>query len=433
MAGKGKKKKSGKKGKKGKKGGGKAKEPQMTAQEAILAYQINVVEKKLEDQEYEIRGWEEKNRRNVERNEKLLEEQELLLKHLLKTSREVAKVLASEEVKSREDVTDVMKDKWKRQREREKELEELKRRIAMQEVENERVAREVAWWVAFRDSGQHKQQTHIKLLEQELRDMEQSFVDMAAHLTRDKDEVINDIAKSTEDTLSQQKDKASEKAMAQLDKKDRQEVLDNDWLKREVAIHRVETDKARAVVETLEKCNLELMSELFECSVEDLKISRTFYLTQFEDSENLDNTGILEMDLSKIKVPSDGSQSERSSQPPPVRPKSATQKAVEDKVFSLVSFKSELEETLEESDEDIVDDGSENYDNYYFEEEDFDDYLKLGPLELKLLSVTGNSAAIHPAPVPTQEEVEAKQWNPEEWPVTQPMLKHSINTAAAVK
>lgn len=47
MAGKGKKKKSGKKGKKGKKGGGKAKEPQMTAQEAILAYQINVVEKKL--------------------------------------------------------------------------------------------------------------------------------------------------------------------------------------------------------------------------------------------------------------------------------------------------------------------------------------------------------------------------------------------------
>merc|ERR1711974_71367 len=97
---------------KGKKGGGKPKEIQMTAQEAILAYQINVVEKKLEDVSYEIRGWEEKNRRNIERNEKLQEEQELLLKHLLKTSREVNKVLASEEVKTREDVTDVMKDKW---------------------------------------------------------------------------------------------------------------------------------------------------------------------------------------------------------------------------------------------------------------------------------------------------------------------------------
>ena len=49
----------------------------------------------------------------------------------------------------------------------------------MKEVEIEKVTKEVKWWVAFRDSGQHKQQTHIKLLEQELSDMESSFVDMA--------------------------------------------------------------------------------------------------------------------------------------------------------------------------------------------------------------------------------------------------------------
>jgi len=425
MAGKKKGKKGGKKGKKGKKGG-KSKEIQMTAQEAILAYQINVVEKKLEDVEYEIRGWEEKNRRNVERNEKLCEEQDLLLKHLLKTSREVNKLLGAEEIKSREDVTDVMKEKWKRQREREKQLEELKRSIAMKEVEIEKVTKEVKWWVAFRDSGQHKQQTHIKLLEQELSDMESSFVDMASHLTRDKDQTIHDIERSTEDTLSQQKDKASEKAMAALDKKDRQEVLDNDWLKREVAIHRVETDKCRGVVEQLEKENLELMSELFECSVEDLKISRNFYLTQFDDSENLDNTGILEMDLAKINIPTDESLSERTNRSE--RPMSATQKAVEDKVFSLISYGTSLEETQEESDGEVNydDDKSENYENYYFEEEDFDDYLKLGPLELKLLSVTGSQVPIHPAPVPSQEEVEATKWNPEEWPVTQNMLRQKL-------
>ena len=33
----------------------------------IVCLRINVFEKKLEDVEYEIRGWEEKNRRNVER------------------------------------------------------------------------------------------------------------------------------------------------------------------------------------------------------------------------------------------------------------------------------------------------------------------------------------------------------------------------------
>ncbi|KAL8608870.1 hypothetical protein ACOMHN_056035 [Nucella lapillus] len=59
----------GKKKGKGKKSGkkGKSKEPQMTAKEAILAYQINIVEKKLEDVRYEIRGWDEKNRRHEER------------------------------------------------------------------------------------------------------------------------------------------------------------------------------------------------------------------------------------------------------------------------------------------------------------------------------------------------------------------------------
>lgn len=402
----------------------------MTAQEAILAYQINVVEKKLEDVEYEIRGWEEKNRRNTERNEKLMEEQELLLKHLLKNSREVTKVLDAEEVKTREDVTDVMKDKWKRQREREIEVEGLKRRIAMKEVEIEKEAKQVAWWNAFRDQGQHTQQMQIKLLEQEIRDMEGSFVDMASHLTRDKDDVIGDIERYTEDTLSQQKDKASEKAMAQLDKKDRQEVLDNDWLKRETAIHRVETEKAHSVVEGLEMENLSLMSELFECSVEDLKVSRSFYMTQFDDSENLDRTGILEMDLSKINVPSDDTMTSRSEAPVMIsqRPGSATQRAVEEKVFSLVNYKSFVDEDIDESGEenDIGDDGSETYENYFFEEEDFDDYLKLGPLELKLLNVTGSQKPIHSVPVASQEEIEAKQWNPDEWPVTQSMIKQTL-------
>ena len=34
-------------------------------------------------------------------------------------------------------------------------------------------------------------------------------------------------------------------------------------------------------------------------------------MTQFDDSENLDNTGILEMDLAKINIPTDESLSER--------------------------------------------------------------------------------------------------------------------------
>ena len=41
---------------------------------------------------------------------------------MLKTNRDVSKLLESEGIKTREDVTNAMKDKWTRQREREKEL-----------------------------------------------------------------------------------------------------------------------------------------------------------------------------------------------------------------------------------------------------------------------------------------------------------------------
>ena len=59
----------------------------------------------------------------LQQNEKLKEEQELLLQHLLKTARDANKLYENEEIKSRDDVIVSMKDKWNRQREREKELE----------------------------------------------------------------------------------------------------------------------------------------------------------------------------------------------------------------------------------------------------------------------------------------------------------------------
>ncbi|CAL1538518.1 unnamed protein product [Lymnaea stagnalis] len=430
--GKGKKGKKGKKKGKGKKGR-KSKEPQMTAQEAILAYQINVVEKKLEDLSYEIRGWEEKKRRNIERNEKLKREQDLLFQHLLKTNRDMADLFSGDGMKTRDDVTQEMMLKWHRQKEREKEMEKLKSQLALKEGEISNVVKEVKFWKSFRDSGQHKLHMQIKLLEQEIQDIESSFVDMEGHLSKENELAIHELEKLTEEALAQQKDKASERALTQLDKNDRQEIMDNEWLKREVAMHQVETDGIRQVVEMLERENLQLMSELFECSVEDLKVSRSFYLTQIDDSENLENNGILEMDLSQISPLPDEIIDDQVDKPIAAgRPKSATQKAVEDKVFSIIARQASLVDTQEDfEDENESDEQCGVYDNYYFEEEDFEDYLKLGPLELKLLSITGAPKPIHRAPALTEEELEAKQYKPDEWPVTTAMLKGPLLPTAS--
>lgn len=421
--------KMGKKGKKGKKGKGgkkkgKSKEPPMTAKEAILAYQINIVEKKLEDINYEIRGWEEKNFRHTERNEKLKEEQDLLLQHLLRTARDSSKMIDTTVIKTHEDVIACMKDKWNRRRQREKELEDIKSQIAHKMVETEEVQKHVDVWEQFRDVGSKILETEIRVLEQELRDMQTSFDEMSAHLHQNLLKNKADIEKYTEETLAQQKDKASDKAMAQLDKSDRQEVLDNDWLKKEVQIHRKETAKIRERVEDLERTNLDMMSNLFECKVEDLKVSRNFYLTQCDDTDNLERTGILEMDLARLS-PLDldkDSETLSSSKTDKGRPKSATQKAVEDRVSAIASTSGSIDEDTEE-DEDHEDSDTASV---TFEEEDYDDYLHLGPVELKLLSLCGHKAKIHVIERPSSAEMALKDCAPDTWPVTQPMMKKVI-------
>uniref|UniRef100_K1R830 Uncharacterized protein n=1 Tax=Magallana gigas TaxID=29159 RepID=K1R830_MAGGI len=161
---------------------------------------------------------------------------------------------------------------------------------------------------------------------------------------------------------------------------------------------------------------------------------RKFFLTQFEENENLEETGVLEMDLgnlsindrtaSKQMVLYDSGDGDGAVYKPVVRPKSATQRAVEEKVFSLARGM-----TVEsDEDSDNVSDDTELLDNMFFEEEDWNDYLQLGKVELKLLNVTGQQMPIHVPIQPSEAEIQAKQCNPDTWPVTQPMLKQAASS-----
>lgn len=429
-------KKKGKKGggKKGKKGGKKSKEPQMTAKEAILGFQIGIIEKKLEDVMYETRGWEEKNKKLTDRNTTLLDEQEVLIKHLLEQAKIADQYFSEEEIKRREDVILCMKDKWDRQRELEREIEGVKKQIASVEEEIRLVQKEVDYCKNYRDVEQHKNKKRINLLEADIEDMEASFQEMKTHLEKSNERSKNEISSRTENMLDKQKDLATQKAISKLDKYSQREVLDNEWLTREVNLHRKDTEALREKVEGLEKGNLEIMAELFECKIEDLKISRKFFLTQFEENENLEETGVLEMDLgnlsindrtaSKQMVLYDSGDGDGAVYKPVVRPKSATQRAVEEKVFSLARGM-----TVEsDEDSDNVSDDTELLDNMFFEEEDWNDYLQLGKVELKLLNVTGQQMPIHVPIQPSEAEIQAKQCNPDTWPVTQPMLKQAASS-----
>ncbi|XP_064628147.1 coiled-coil domain-containing protein 83-like [Lineus longissimus] len=437
MGKKGKKKGSGggkKKGKKGKKGG-KKKEPQMTFKEALLAYQINIKEKQIEDYKYEIRGLEERNKRHKERNDRLESEQVYYIRNLLKQAKEFEKQLSEAEVVNKEQVIAIMMDKWATEKNEIKSIENLKEELKEMDVQIAKLQSEVTYWADYKDRGCYDHKKQIKLLENELEDMQNAFEEMTAHINRNLDKAKDEIRQSMDETLDNQKFIASEKAMGRMDKNSKQEVLDNDWLKRETVIHKREYDELLSNVENLEKRNLEIMSELFDCKIDDLKISRNFYLTQFEENDDLDaSPGILELDLARVSLDSKPMSIEAAR---PVRPKSATQRAVEKKVFSLITAPQEESESEEESGSDEDESGSEAtsvtgsqdpFDNYFnFDDEDFNDYLQLGPLELKMLSIQGQQMKIFNPLRPPTAETNMQACNPEKWPVTHPMLKHTLN------
>ena len=77
-------------------------------------------------------------------------------------------------------------------------------------------------------------------------------------------------------------------------------------------------------------------------------------------------------------------------------------------------------------------DALDPFDNYYnFNDEDMNEYLQLGPLELKLLSLSGEQKPIYIQGGNSAEEIRAQQYNPQNWPVTQPMLKTAVTPRPA--
>ena len=101
------------------------------------------------------------------------------------------------------------------------------------------------------------------------------------------DKSKRDVGTAAEKTVENVKSGAAEKAMGQLDKKERREITDHSWLKQESVRYKEEVEILEAEVRMLEEQNLALMSYLFECRLEDLNISRFVLVNSFVELSNL--------------------------------------------------------------------------------------------------------------------------------------------------
>ncbi|KAF6035837.1 CCDC83 [Bugula neritina] len=171
-------------------------------------------------------------------------------------------------------------------------------------------------------------------------------------------------------------------------------------------------DEILAEVEEIERENLALMSELFENNVNILKITRGLFLTQFEDSESLRDGGILEVDLKQVSLLN--RDTDKVTQPP-LKAASSDEQDSEEEYFDEYYDDEPLTPTSDTEDP---------FNNYYnFQDEDITEYLKLGPLQLKLLTISGEQKPIYVQGGSSKAEIQAREFNPVDWPVTQPMMK----------
>ncbi|XP_069495877.1 coiled-coil domain-containing protein 83 [Ambystoma mexicanum] len=365
----------------------------MTFSEALLAFQIHIKEAAIDEYLLELKDVEEKNRRFKERNERLKAEQLVYIRDLLDEAKKQDKELSKKEVVNREQVDQAIKEKWEYIKTMESNFEEKHTRInqlAQDTVEKEF---ERDYWLAYKNVGSAEHAKQIELLEMELVNIQQNLKEIEEHFRKSLETTKNKINLEVAKQIEEKKELATESAVKRIDKFSRKELKENSWLKSEVEVYRKELGDLETDVRNIEQENLKLLSELFDCRLQDLKISRNCFLTQVAGldipADSLLGEDLLALEWIEEPVHAKAAQK---------RPKSAKLLAVQKKLLSveekLRGRKTEQETCKWDPASDFC--LSEQITNVlYGDEQDFQAYLQLGSLELKLLSIVGQKMSIH--------------------------------------
>ncbi|XP_063287200.1 coiled-coil domain-containing protein 83 [Pelobates fuscus] len=306
-------KKEGKKGKKKKKQSKTKDTEKISTAEEILAFQIQIKEKELQELRAEFKEVEEKNIRYKERNERLKAEQLGHIKNLMKEAKAQEQELAKKEVVNREQVELEIKNKWEYIREQERMLEEL--RTEINRLEEEAMERELErdYYLEYKNvvSIEHAKQIH--LLENKMNAMTQNLWEINEYFRKNLESTKAAIAIRTKKSINVEKELAAENAVKQIDMESRREIKENDWFKKEVVIYAKGVEELENLVCKIEQENLEIISRLFQCRLRSVSLSRNAFMTQpgslesQEESAEREDKANLEPERSDIPAGVDNS------------------------------------------------------------------------------------------------------------------------------
>lgn len=390
--------KKSKKGKKKKKQSSDGNEDKMTFAEALLAYQIKIKESELGELTAECKLVEEKNARYKERNERLKGEQLGHIKDLVREAKAQEKELAKKEIVNREQVDLEIKEKWDYIREKEKLLEELLSEINRLEKETVEKLLHRDYVLQYKNVGNEEHAKQIHRLQQERSSMEQGFNEVNDFFKKNLEMVKVDIVRKKEKLTDETREMAAEDAVKNIDKDSRNEIKENDWLKKEVAVYRKDVHDLEGMIYKIEQENLRMFTLLFECRQSDLKVARNTFLNC---TLGIQEDGLLTRDFVNLEP-------ELESDP---------LEGVERKVFSMDR----------PSEDDACSPGLLQI--LYEDEKDYQEYLQLGIVERKLLRIQGHAVPIHlqdELMETLQQENPGAQTRPQ-WPVTPKIINSAMS------
>ncbi|XP_007079044.2 coiled-coil domain-containing protein 83 isoform X4 [Panthera tigris] len=364
------------------------KEIQLPTSEALLDYHCQIKENAVERFMAQIKRLREKNQKYHERNRRLKDEQTWHIRNLLKELSE--EKLEELPVVTREDVEEAMKEKWKFERDQEENLKDMHMQINNAEKLFLEKLSEKEYWEEYKNAGSEQHAKLIISLQNDINTVKENTEKMSEHYKVTLEDARKRIIRETLLQLDQKKEWATQNAIRFIDKGSYREIRENDWLKREIANHRREIEELENTIHKLEEENLVLIDQLFNCRLVDLKIPRQLYLTQAagqtvtpEVPLELPETLKEESKLQSVEVKSGNTMSS-----------SAESYALCVTREDGTRYSKDLK-TDEESDSCTGFGASDMKYLLYEDDQDFKDYVNLGPLQVKIMSVESKKMPIH--------------------------------------
>lgn len=281
-----------------------------------------------------------------------------------------------------------MKEKWKFERDQEAHLKEMRVQISEAEKLFLEKLSEKEYWEEYKNVGSAQHAELILSLQNDIDTVKENAEKMSEQYKVTLEDTRKKIIRETLILLEQRKEWATQNAVRFIDKNNYREIWENDWLKKEIKIHRKEVEELETCIHQLEEENLLLIEQLFNCRLVDLKIPRKLYITQAaglqvtpeDESLNLPDANTAPEE--NLQLPSKEESDDRldlllgssygisspDSQPKKTGSKEGSCTEIEDPIVKYL---------VQE------------------DEQDFKEYVNLGPLALKLMSVQGKKMPIH--------------------------------------